>query len=165
MVCLGIAQGLFVTLRALFRKPFTVQYPEEKLPIARRLRGNEFFWDIERCTGCATCAKLCPQGNIEIVTHPEGGRYVVDKYEIDTGRCIFCGCCVESCPFDALHFGRSFEKAEYTRKSLVKSRDDLRHEVDLSTFVRPRFEQMSDEERAPIPYGTPQELGAGKEVA
>lgn len=148
MYGLGIAKGLKVTLQHLFRRPFTVQYPEEKLPIARRLRGNEFFWDIERCTGCATCAKLCPQGNIEIVTHAENERYVVDKFEIDTGRCIFCGCCVEACPFSALHLGRSFEKANYSRQNLVMSRDQLREEVDLSTFARPQFEEMPAEEMA-----------------
>ncbi|MFH1484848.1 MAG: 4Fe-4S binding protein [Chloroflexota bacterium] len=146
MYGLGIAQGLMVTLRHLFRRPFTVQYPEESLPIARRLRGNEFFWDIERCTGCATCAKLCPQGNIELVTHVEDGRYIVDKFEIDTGRCIFCGCCVEACPFTALHLGVSFEKANYSRKALVMGRDDLRAEIKLSTFARPEFETQSAEE-------------------
>lgn len=134
-----------VTLRHLFRKPFTIQYPEEKIRVAKRLRGNEFFWDIERCTGCATCAKMCPQGNIEIVTHPEDGRYVVDKFEIDTGRCIFCGDCVEACPFSALHLGRSFEKANYCRDKLVMSRDQLREEVDLSSFCRPGFEKNDAE--------------------
>ena len=44
MYGLGIAKGLAVTFRNLFRKPFTVQYPEEAVPQAARFRGEEFGW-------------------------------------------------------------------------------------------------------------------------
>jgi NAD(P)H-quinone oxidoreductase subunit I len=115
-----------LTLKHLFRPPITVQYPEEKLVVSRRIRGNELVWLLDRCTGCATCAKACPQGNIEIVTHLSGeNKYVVDKFEVDAGRCMFCGLCVEACPFDALAMGRSYERAQYRRRDVILSKEQL----------------------------------------
>lgn len=122
----GIAKGLALTFKHLFRAPITVQYPEEKLTVSRRIRGNELVWFPEKCTGCATCAKSCPQGNIEIVTHrDEANNYIVDKFEVDTGRCMFCGLCVESCPYEALAMGYSYERAQYSRKDLVLSKENI----------------------------------------
>jgi len=115
-----------LTFKHLFRPPITVQYPEQKLNVSRRTRGNELVWLIDRCTGCATCAKACPQGNIEIVTHlGDENKYVVDKFEVDAGRCMFCGLCVEACPFDALAMGRSYERAQYRRRDVILSKEQL----------------------------------------
>jgi len=122
----GIAKGLTVTIKHLFRHPVTVQYPEQRLNVSRRIRGNELIWDKERCTGCATCAKSCPQGAIEIVTSKgEENNYIVDKFEVDTGYCIFCGLCVESCPYEALFMGYAYERARYRRQELVLAKEAL----------------------------------------
>ena len=67
----GLAKGMVVTFKHLFRHPVTTQYPEQKLNPSRRLRGNELVWDNIKCTGCATCAKSCPQGAIHINTSLE----------------------------------------------------------------------------------------------
>ncbi|MBE0415545.1 MAG: NADH-quinone oxidoreductase subunit NuoH, partial [Dehalococcoidia bacterium] len=45
----GIAKGMALTFRHLFRRPITVQYPEQKLTPAPRFRGNGLVWDAERC--------------------------------------------------------------------------------------------------------------------
>lgn len=140
---IGIAKGMALTFKHLFRSPITVQYPEERLVVSRRIRGNELVWYPDRCTGCATCAKSCPQGNIEIVTHAgEENNYVVDKFEVDTGRCTFCGLCVESCPYEALALGLSYERARYRRGDMVLSKDELLLS-DIrqpSGYARPKIE-------------------------
>ena len=124
---LGIAKGLTVTIRHLLRHPTVSQYPEQRLNVSRRIRGNELIWSRERCTGCGTCAKTCPQGAIEIVTATNLGdnKYEVEKYQVDTGYCIQCGLCVEACPYDALFMGYSFERARYRRGELVQANDAL----------------------------------------
>ena len=123
---IGIAKGLMVTLKHLFRHPVTAQYPEQRLIVSRRIRGNELIWDNIKCTGCATCAKSCPQGAIEIITsRPEDNRYVVEKFEVDTGYCISCGLCVEACPYEALYMGYSFERAKYRRGDVVQANEML----------------------------------------
>ncbi|MFC1934713.1 4Fe-4S binding protein [Chloroflexota bacterium] len=124
---LGIAKGLMVTIRHLLRHPTVSQFPEQRLNTSRRIRGNELIWSREKCTGCGTCAKTCPQGAIEIVTSSDLGenKYEVEKYQVDTGYCIQCGLCVEACPYDALFMGYSFERAKYRRGELVQEGDAL----------------------------------------
>jgi len=124
---IGIAKGLTVTIRHLLRHPITTQYPEQRLNTSRRIRGNELIWDNIKCTGCATCAKACPQGAIQIITsvNLEENKYKVEKYEVDTGYCIQCGLCVEVCPYGALYLSYAYERARYRRGELVQSDEML----------------------------------------
>ena len=58
----------------------------------------------------------------------QGNRYPI-VFEIDEFRCIFCGMCHEVCPVEAIHMGRDFENAEYSRDRFVYDLDRLM-EVD-----------------------------------
>jgi len=124
---IGILKGMTVTFRHLLRHPTVSQFPDQRLNTSRRIRGNELIWSRENCTGCATCAKTCPQGAIEIVTatNTADNKYEVEKYQVDTGYCIQCGLCVEACPYDALFMGYSYERAKYRRSELIQKDDEL----------------------------------------
>ncbi len=122
---IGIAKGLLVTLKNFFRRPVTVQYPEQRLNVSRRIRGNELIWGEAKCTGCGTCAKSCPQGVIEIITRAEGDKNIVEGFKVDTGYCIMCGLCVEACPYEALYMGYSYERAKYARNELYQEKEAL----------------------------------------
>jgi NADH-quinone oxidoreductase chain I len=148
---LGILKGMTVTVRHLWRHPTVNQYPEQRLNLSRRFRGNELIWDRGKCTGCATCAKSCPQGAIEIVTATNlaDNKYEVEKYQVDTGYCIQCGLCVEACPYDAVFMGHAYERARYRRGELVQTNDML-----LESPERPRSGYFHPEIAKSLPRQT-----------
>ncbi|MCH8745060.1 MAG: NADH-quinone oxidoreductase subunit I [Chloroflexi bacterium] len=160
MYGLAMVKGLMVTFKNMTRKPFTVQYPEERVKQQPRFRGQEFVWYEERCTGCAACAKYCPLGIIKIVTSPsetapkEGDKYRLEVFDIDIQRCMFCGLCVEACPYDCLFMGSGFEQSKYSRKDMVIQVQQLREsDKHPSTFLRPQLESAGYDPQVGRPLG------------
>jgi len=144
MVGSGILNGLLTVLKHIGQKPYTRQYPEEPLVPPGRFRGYDFGWSEERCTGCATCAKACPHGCIDIVTEPmPNGRYSIEVFDIDLGKCMVCGLCVEVCPYDALFMGTKFALATENRWDLVVHKQDIGSRPELSGYYRPAFQNTA----------------------
>ncbi len=106
---------------------FTVQYPEEKLPVPEEFRFVPFLVYDEkpegereiRCTSCGICAKVCPPQCIwiERTNDPQTGRPIPTPKEffIDVDICMNCGLCAEYCPFDAIKMDHDYELASYNR--------------------------------------------------
>lgn len=121
----SLGRGLLVTLRQMFRRPFTVQYPEERVDWPDRTRGRLVLprdptTGAHRCTSCLMCERVCPNHSIEITQHlGESNRRVLDDYLYHLERCTFCGMCVEVCPFDALRMSRDHEIAVRDRSALL----------------------------------------------
>jgi len=142
----GLAKGLIITFKHLFRHPITTQYPEQRLVPSRRTRGNELVWNNLKCTVCGTCGKTCPQGAIHMdseVDPANPGKRIITNFEVDTGYCISCGLCVESCPYNALHMGYAYEKAQYRRQDLIQSNEGLLASATrkASAFMHPDMEK------------------------
>ena len=135
----GMVKGLSVTLKHFFqsymghtgirdgKRPdptlggfFTVQYPEEKLPMFPRFRGALMHLrDPEtgepNCTACGLCIRACPQQCIETEGEGKGKERKVTAFRYDVARCIFCRLCVESCNFNAIELSHEYELATYSR--------------------------------------------------
>src|SRR5512135_1180075 len=106
---------------------FTIQYPEEKLPVPEDFRFNPFLVYDEgpngekdyRCTSCGICAKVCPSQCIFIfrANDPKTGRPIPAPagFWIDVDLCMNCGMCAEYCPFDAIISDHDYEIAVYDR--------------------------------------------------
>lgn len=128
--------GLIIVLKHLFRRPLTIQYPEERRPLPAKSRGRHYLtkWEdgLERCVGCELCSIVCPSQAIYVKpaqnepgdVHSHGERYASD-FQINMLRCIFCGYCEEACPTGAIILGNDFELAGYDRKSLIYTKDML----------------------------------------
>ncbi|MDD5288284.1 MAG: NADH-quinone oxidoreductase subunit I [Dehalococcoidales bacterium] len=122
----GIAKGMALTFKHLFRRPITTQYPEEKLIVSRRTRGNQLIWDKDKCIACGACSRVCPVGCLKIETsRDENKKLKVDKIELDIGLCISCGLCVEACPQKCLWMSYDYEKAAYTRQQFILSGEGM----------------------------------------
>jgi formate hydrogenlyase subunit 6/NADH:ubiquinone oxidoreductase subunit I len=102
----AICQGLWITLRYLWKPAITVQYPKEKLVPFERFRGALLF-DADTCIACNLCVKACPSACIllENATIPDPKNpelkkktAKIDWYSIDFGKCNFCRLCEEACP-------------------------------------------------------------------
>ncbi|MCK5241638.1 4Fe-4S binding protein [bacterium] len=114
---LSLVTGLMITLRQMFSKPCTIQYPEERLIWPDRTRGRLVMPRTEagkhKCTACLMCQRNCPNGSIEIKVKTIAGsnKRELDDYLFHLDRCTFCGICVETCPFDALRMSHEHEIA------------------------------------------------------
>jgi NADH-quinone oxidoreductase subunit I len=126
----AIVKGLTITFKHLLRKPVTVQYPFEKVPMYPRYRGMHFLEryedGTERCVCCGLCAKACPADCIYMEpSETSDGIMYARVYEINLLRCIYCGLCEEACPEEAIFLGKEYEFSNYTRESFVAVKDDL----------------------------------------
>jgi NADH-quinone oxidoreductase chain I len=128
--------GFGVTFGAMFKKPITEQYPDEKLPTQPRYHGrhqlNRYPDGLEKCIGCELCAWACPADAIYVEgadnTPTErfspGERYG-RVYQINYLRCIGCGLCIEACPTRALTMTNIYEMADDNRSDLIYDKDQL----------------------------------------
>ncbi len=146
MIGAGILKGMVVTLRNFAGSYFdkerliTVQYPEERSPLAENYRNFPFLiYDTEdaeaglRCVACKICEKECPPQCIYIVKSEDKKPDYMGKpqfyakiFDIDISVCMSCQICVEVCPFEAIKMDKVFELSKRERfDALLQRKNDL----------------------------------------
>ena len=123
-------RSLWHVFKHTWRRPITVQYPEERPQIPPRWRGRIILSrdpeGRERCVACYLCSAVCPVGCIALqAAEDEHGRRYPSYFRINFSRCIFCGFCEEACPTLAIQLTPDFEMCEYDRQNLVYEKEDL----------------------------------------
>ncbi len=162
-----------VPIEILFSYPFPVVYPHHQLKEAKRegktikngrwvqesdpypvyLRTTNYRYrgiigiDMERCTGCRRCERICPNKIIRMV--PRSDEEILARFpdveinptnkkkvypEIYYGRCLYCGYCGEElvggCPFDALHLTNLYDLSEVFDDNLIMTPERLQQVVE-----------------------------------
>ena len=141
LLLIELLQGLWLTLKYLFRPKYTLMYPMEKTPQSPRFRGlhalRRYPNGEERCIACKLCEAVCPALAITIDSEPRGdGSRRTTRYDIDLFKCIYCGFCEESCPVDSIvethiheyHFEKRGENI-VTKPQLLAIGDRFEEEV------------------------------------
>jgi formate hydrogenlyase subunit 6/NADH:ubiquinone oxidoreductase subunit I len=130
------AVGMNITLKHLFGKKVTMQYPEIYHPIHSgdmpKNSRNRIFVDMDGCDGCDGCARACPVNCITVETskvtpgdnapdlnNGKKRKTWVLKHEIDFAKCCFCSLCTEACPTNAIYMTQEFEYSSYDKNDLI----------------------------------------------
>jgi NADH-quinone oxidoreductase subunit I len=149
---------------------FTVEYPEMKLKPPENFRflpflvtdyevlpdspdfDREKWTELQRCTACGICSKVCPPQCIWIVRSkdPETGKPVTKPAEfyIDADICMNCGYCAEFCPFDAIKMDHNYELSDYERKlGHIHDLERLTRPTSYYASIRPTWNALEEETR------------------
>jgi len=143
--------GLRLTGKYLFKKKFTVQFPEERTPQSPRFRGlhalRRYPNGEERCIACKLCEAVCPALAITIESEQRAdGTRRTTRYDIDLFKCIYCGFCEEACPVDSIVETRFIDYHFENRGDHIMTKDKL-------LALGDRFEaQIAADRAADAPY-------------
>jgi NADH-quinone oxidoreductase subunit I len=126
----AILTGMWTTWKHIFRRPVTIQYPEEKRTPSPRYRARIILTRDpdggERCVACYLCSAACPVDCISMqAAEAENGRRYAAWFRINFSRCIFCGLCAEACPTMAIQMTQDFEICKRDIMELVYEKEDL----------------------------------------
>jgi NADH-quinone oxidoreductase subunit I len=131
-----IIGGLVITLRNMFKKPVTLEYPEQTPTIARGYRGVPTLVKDpngrEKCVSCQLCEFVCPPKAIRItpgsisVDSPNAHVEKAPKdFELNMLRCIYCGLCEEACPEQAIVLQDIYSLTSETREEVIFHKEKL----------------------------------------
>jgi len=135
-----IMKGSETTLRHMFKKPITLEYPKERYKTPERFRGIlELRVDEEGneiCNGCSLCMRICPVDCIYIEREGKGKEQKAKVFDLDLSRCMFCNLCVEACPSDCLVMEKHYEESCYDIKDLKLKKEDMYKKREFKKYKK-----------------------------
>ncbi len=121
-------RALTTSLRNVFRKPTTVEFPAVRRERPERFRSSFALIHDEEgdeaCVGCKACERICPSEVITVEAEKRESAITGQKrsyakvFTLDANACIFCELCVQVCPTDAIVMTKTAAEPEYDRRGL-----------------------------------------------
>jgi NADH-quinone oxidoreductase subunit I len=153
-----VVVGMKITIKHLFTRSVTVQYPTVKMKIPDRAR-NRLYVNMDDCIGCDQCSMACPVDCITIDTIKSTPdidlgltskntkkRLYVPRFDIDIAKCCYCGLCVWPCPTECIVMTDVYEFSEFDRKNLIYSFSNMTAEE--ITAAQERLKKYDEEQAA-----------------
>lgn len=126
---LGLLMPFVVTIQQVARKPVTVEYPKVMIQPSERYMGRHRL-DMDLCTGCSICARVCIDNSIQMIRTETGREYP----SVDMATCSFCGLCVDYCPRYAITMTQEFELAGFNRHEMWFTPEQLSQTVKPESY-------------------------------
>ncbi len=130
---IGSLEGMWTVFKHLFKKPITVQYPEEKSYAPPRFKFK-IYLSMDDCVGCTLCEQVCPNLSIKMINvdkeNPRNKRKLYPQ--VNFGTCTICRNCEEICPTEAIYLTHEVETARtrnnffYTPEELQKPEQEVK---------------------------------------
>ena len=122
----SLVAGMAITARYAFKKPVTVIYPKERIPMKRFKGPISFVVDDKskdhKCIACNACIKVCPSRCMSLVAQKSvaDGKRVLTDFKVNYMLCSLCSLCIDVCPTDALkHDDPNYDMVSLTQKELI----------------------------------------------
>ena len=150
-----IFKGMAFSIKHVFRKKVTIQYPEKRPHLGPEFRGRPVLvkeHGQERCVACGLCARACPPLAISMQASEteDAKERFPEMFEINMLRCIYCGFCEDVCPEEAIVMSSEYdfnfssrEEAIFVKDRLLTEKSDL--EGRLTFLKNKRNPNFSDE--------------------
>jgi len=153
----SIFAGLVVTLKHIFRRKDTLQYPEQQRKFGSRYRGVPALVKDQdgraKCVACYMCQWVCPPLaiDIEAAEYPPGHELhqvekFPEKFEINMLRCIYCGLCEEACPEEAIFMSKTYVVTGRSRELMVFDKEKL---YEIGGVRHDEIKKWSEERKGP----------------
>jgi NADH-quinone oxidoreductase subunit I len=122
----SLVAGMAITIRYFFKKPVTVIYPKERIPMKRFKGPISFVVDEKsgdhKCIACNACIKICPSRcmSLEAQKSAVDGKRVLTDFKVNYILCSLCSLCIDVCPTDALkHANGDYDIVATGQKELI----------------------------------------------
>ncbi|HEX7319606.1 MAG TPA: 4Fe-4S dicluster domain-containing protein [bacterium] len=109
---------LIEAIKAIFKGPYTSQFPGKPSPAQKRFRGKIEF-DLDKCILCGACVEVCPAN----ARAQEDNRTKKIRREIHyQERCVYCGQCVAYCTTkDGIRHTQEYDLVQITKDGYTNS--------------------------------------------